>query len=418
MGFIASLKRLLSVAILMLAGMCTALVLVNLIPNDRIMSHLRSSMSATNYQPSQLGFGKVDFWGECSAASMGVGTKADELPLVARSFLSPTIGNCERFQNYLGGNTSVGHNYWRYWHGYQIFSRPILYVANLNQVHYVLVLLFVFSAAFFAIQVARFSRACSWSFVIALFCAPVAAQITMLPHFMVWVLAFSIGGWLLRPASRARAEELDGEYLWFLVLGMLCCFFDLFTVPLITLTVPLLGLYWKGECDSGSRKLTLRSMLILSTLWLAGYSICWATKWLIAGAILGKGAATEISNVIQHRIGVGSGPLGDEGQEFSVSAAASILDNARQCWPGLLAISGLTIARIRPITAAVRSNMRRSSSTLAMPLMLFLMPLVWLAIVKQHSMWHAWFVARIYFSSFAMLIAFILAPQSRSGIQA
>lgn len=46
--------------------------------------------------------------------------------------------------------------------------------------------------------------------------------------------------------------------------------------------------------------------------------------------------------------------------------------------------------------------------------MLFAMPFAWLAVVEQHSIWHAWFVSRIYFTSFALVIAGILALPRRA----
>ena len=106
-----TVRHLLFVAAFTLAGMCAALVVVNLVPNDRLLSHLRSSISRTNYQSSQLGLGKVDFFSECIAATVGLGHSADQLPLVTRSFLSPVIGNCDEFQEFINGKTNEGFNY-------------------------------------------------------------------------------------------------------------------------------------------------------------------------------------------------------------------------------------------------------------------------------------------------------------------
>jgi hypothetical protein len=411
-----TLGYLLFVAGFTLAGMCAALVLVNLIPNDRLLSHIRSSISVTNYQQSQLGLGRVGFFDECIAATVGLGHRAEQLPLVIRSFLSPVIGNCESFQEFINGKTNEGYNYWRYWHGYQILSRPLLYRFTLSGVHYILFALLLLSGVFFASQVSRFSSSCSWSLVIAFLCVPIVDQIAILPYAMVWTIAFSVGGLLLLP-STSSTKKGRNPYVWFLVLGMLCCFFDLFTVPLVTLTVPLLGLYWKGEFSEGE-KLTVRSICLLSVMWLAGYSICWATKWLIVFMIYGRGAMTDLANVIQHRIGLGRGPMGDNGEYLKVTALRSILINAKVCWYGWVIVSGLAIARIRPLAIAMSSIKQWSYSAIAVPLVLFGMPVVWLAVIEQHSIWHSWFVAQIYFTSFAIMIALILVPRLRSGGEA
>jgi hypothetical protein len=410
-----TLGHLLLAAALTLAGMWAALVAVNLIPNDRLLAHVRSSISATNYQQSQFGLGKVDFFEECVGATLGLGDRAQQLSVVMRSFLSPVIGNCDEFQEFINGKTDQGFNYWRYWHGYQILSRPLLYRFTLAGVHYVVFALFLLSGVFFVSQVWRISSGCGWSLVIAFLCVPIVDQLAMLAHAMVWIIAFSVGGWLLLP-SKSSAPKGRNLYLWFLVLGMLCCYFDLFTVPLVSLTIPLVGLYWKGELSEGE-KLTVRSICLLSVMWLAGYSICWSTKWLIVFVINGRGAMTDLANVIQHRIGVGGSPMGDNGQYLKVSALRSILINAKACWYGWLIVGGLAIARIRPLARALSSFKQWSFSGVAVPLVLFGMPLVWLAVMQQHSIWHSWFVARIYFTSFAIMIAWILEPRLRPGYE-
>ena len=227
---------------------------------------------------------------------------------------------------------------------------------------------------------------------------------------MVWIISVSVGGWLLSPSISSSANALRDPNVMFLAIGMLCCFFDLFTVPLVTLTVPLLGLYWKGEFDVDSPKLTVRRIGILSIMWLAGYSICWATKWVIVAMIAGMGVITELSSVIQFRIG-GGGPLRYDGQGLSFTAVRSMLDNAAVCRHGLWIVAVLLIVRIRPLVAALLSDLSNknwSFSAVTVPLVLFAMPLVWLAVVEQHSIWHAWFVARIYFSSFAIMLGLFL----------
>jgi hypothetical protein len=431
MELLRTVRHFLFVAGLTLAGMCAAILAVNLIPNDRLLTNVGSSTSLTNFQPSQFGFGQVDFWDECIAATLGLGHGADQLSWVKRSFLSPVIGNCKEFQKYKNGElwvpfnelseesappTNLGFNYWRYWHGYQILSRPFLYRFSLYRLHYVLFALFVVSGVFFVAQVSRFSSTCSWSLVIASLCVPLVDQVTIVTQSLVWILAFSFSGWLLLP-STSTARRPHHPYVWFMVTGMLCCFFDLLTVPLVTLTVPLVALYWKGEFDGGSPKLTIRRIFMLSAIWLAGYSVCWAAKWAIVALIGGTGVITELSKIIQHRLGIGGGALGDGGQDLSVSAARSILSNIRVCRYGLLIVTGILIVRIRPLMARIRPWAARLSkgslSAVAVPLLICGMPIAWLAVMQQHSILLSWFVARIYFGSFAIVLAFFLAPGPR-----
>ncbi len=402
--------RCLVVGSLTLIGMCVAVVLVNAIPNDRILANVRSSISVTDFPPSQAGLANFAAWDDCTAATIGLGPTGKGMPLINRSFLSPVVESCDKFQKYLSGAPNQGMNYWRYWHGSQLLSRPILFRYGLGMVHWVSFSLFVLCGLFFGSQVSRFTGAGAWSLAFAFLCVPIAEQTGVLSHSMVWMVAFLGGGILLVPDGRA-SEDYRDPHVWFLVLGMLCCFFDFLTVPIVTLAVPLLGLYWRGGVIPGSPKLTVGRILIFSALWAAGYSICWTTKWIIVAALGEPSVMNEILKIIKHRLGTAGGPLGDRGEALSVSATRSILDNARWCRHGLILLAVVALIRARVLVPRLDSVWRWSLSAAARPaLVIFAMPFVWLATVQQHSIVHSWFVAPVYFCDFALLFMVILAP--------
>ena len=408
---------LLLIGVLLLLSMCCTVVLVNAIPNSRILKHVFSSASPVDYQPSQLGSGMideftgmVDYYDECVASTVGLGPQADEEHLVARSFLSPDIGSCSQLQSYRRGHYE-GMNYWRFWHGYQVFLRPLLFFFQLQQIRFLSFAAFVCLAAFFVCQVARFNASCGLAIVLALLCIPAASQISLFPLMMVWVVPFSLGGWLLL-RSPAADERLLRKAA-FLAAGMLCCFLNFLTVPLLSLTIPLLALYWKGEFDADSSKLTLRELLVLSALWLTGYAACWASKWILTAILLNGGVVTDqLGAVIRYRLGMGPDPNGSLPRP--VSPARSVFKNVRSCWSGCLIVVALAIIRFRPLLSAARSRKRVNIAAVAVPLVLFTMPVAWLLALEEHSILHAWFVSQIYFTSFALLLAMILRTP-RSG---
>ena len=110
------------VAILLMASL---LIAVSSIPNARIAKHVRSSMAPENYQRSPTGQYQIDYYTECVAATMGLLTGPNN-SVLKQAFLSPTLSHCEAtkkaFENGQAGPEAG--NYWRYWHGYQIITRP------------------------------------------------------------------------------------------------------------------------------------------------------------------------------------------------------------------------------------------------------------------------------------------------------
>jgi hypothetical protein len=353
----------------------------------------------------------VDYFDECIAATVGLGPQADGESLIARSFLSPDIGSCSAFHDYRNGRYE-GQNYWRFWHGYQIFLRPLLFFFDLGQIRFISFAAFVCLAGFFVLRIARFSQVCAAATIAALLCVPAANQVALFPHMAIWAMSFSMSAWLLRPSSPADSEIRTRVV--FLGSGMLCSFLSFFIVPLLSLTIPLLALYWKGEFAPGNNRLTLRGISILSTIWLTGYATCWASKWILAACLLGGGAVTEqLSAVMRYRLGTGPGPA--DAPHLSISPVRSILLNVRACWYGCWIVGALLIVRFRPLLRAARSWKHRTIAGFAVPGTLFAMPIAWLLVVEEHSILHAWFVGQIYFTSFALLIAALLHPSTKNG---
>ena len=134
--------RLLRVAILMAALPAMGLLLVvvaDLVPSKPIVDHLVEDQSsgrltAEQYRQSPYG-NQIDEFTECIGATMGLGNPVGTNPLES-AIRSPTLGNCEstteRIDTYLAGDgLERSYDYYRYWHGYAVISRPLLAVVGL-----------------------------------------------------------------------------------------------------------------------------------------------------------------------------------------------------------------------------------------------------------------------------------------------
>lgn len=389
-------------ATLVCAVLC--LFLVNLLPGSPTLWNVLASASTENYPTSQIGLGQVDDFTECIAVTIGLGENAERMTPLKRAVASPTLGNCQDLQKYARGDHKSQSEYWRYWNGYQIFSRPILLFGDVRLLHAASFTMLAAAFGWFLYSISKFGLSRAVAVAAAVVCVPAPEQLGNLPHSVVLILAFCAAAFAV---TRKRPTR-TGWKAEFIVLGMLCSFLDLSTIPVVSLSLPLLALYWKGDADPASPRLTASDIVILSILWAGGWLVCWMCKWLVA-AIGGEPAVlATLQNIIAHRLGGGVGPLGDDGRPLAVTPIVSLTHNLSFCVWGLILVMALVTSRARSIAAAIVRGKRRALADYLPPLMIFLLPIVWLCAVEQHSIWHASFVSRVYLTNFAMVIAWLL----------
>ena len=88
----------------------------------------------------------------------------------------------------------------------------------------------------------------------------------------------------------------------FFVVGGLATFFDLLTVPIITLGIPLTLLILLQNKQDFNIKKSIIEIIKLSILWVIGYVMIFVSKWVIASIILQKDAITVAINQIFFRV--------------------------------------------------------------------------------------------------------------------
>lgn len=392
------------VALLLMASL---LIAVSSIPNAPIAEHVRWSMAPENYQRSPTGQYQIDYFTECVAATIGLLTGPNNSAL-KQAFLSPTLSHCEAtkkaFENGQAGPEAG--NYWRYWHGYQIITRPFLYFSNLKTLRIAVFIAFCVSCFFFIENVRKYVGTtpanCA---LLAMLCVPLYSALYLITHGLVWIVAFSAGAWLLHLAHHSKEYFRNNCLNIFIFVGMATSFFDLLTTPLITLTIPLLALYWGGLLPGSAHfPRPLASLALISCVWALGYVGCWAMKWVATSLLFDVSFSHHVLGAIAFRL---SGSV--EGTETTISK--SVGSNLWESRNGLIIITGLVAVRV--VTALFLTRSRcftlpfRSVSEAATFLILSGLPFVWLCAARNHSIIHAWFVAPILYPTFALTIALV-----------
>ncbi|WP_300364831.1 hypothetical protein [uncultured Subdoligranulum sp.] len=275
-------------------------------------------------------------------------------------------------------------SYARYWHGYLIWLRPLLCLMDYPGVR--LVQYAVLAALFAAVLVLLRRRCGLWAAVwfavsqllVTVFWAPHQVQ-----YFTCFAVAYGGCAWVL-----ARPRRSDSFCLALVVLGVVTAFCDLLVTPVLTLGLPLTC--WLLEPQQRLRAGGRQCALVLGgcLCWSTGYGLCWAAKWVLAALVTGNNVIADAL----HQIGVRTAADTWHGMELTWSNIFQFVYSALQSrglfWP-LVAAALLAVAAF---ALTVRS---RAALVRAAPLAFAaVLPLVWFAVLRTHSIQHGWFTWR------------------------
>jgi hypothetical protein len=380
--------------------MFLSVVAANLIPNDAILASLRRSLPTENYQVL-FGSTRTDQHAECVVATIGLGPQIHELGLVQRSILSPTLGNCEQSWKFLRTGINEGRDYWRYWHGTQIIQRPALAIASVLDVR--ALTLFLFASSFMFAFLALYRNGLqvpAFAMFAGLFFVPLQSALFVLPHAMDWIIGFLACGWLIMRVKGDAPLSVYGIIGSFFFVGMLTAFFGALTEPLLSLTIPLFGLFWAGFIEKKEQAPIGLALIAAATCsWLIGYAASWSTKWLLA-AVLVDGVVSQISNVVNFRLG-GS---------FHTTAATSMNSIQAALHQVRTPVILVAVFFIVSLLALIRlmQTIRPNWSDLASFIFISAIPFAWMTVLRNHTIVHAFFVSAMLYISFAMVLTLIL----------
>lgn len=275
-------------------------------------------------------------------------------------------------------------SYARYWHGYLIWLRPLLCLMDYSGVRLVqyAVLAVLFAAVTVLLRRRCGTRAAVWFVVsqllVTAFWAPHQIQ-----YFTCFAVAYGGCAWVL-----ARPRRSDALCLALLVLGVVTAFCDLLVTPVLTLGLPLTCwlLEPQQRLRAGGRQCALAAGGCLC--WGVGYGLCWAAKWVLAALVTGQNVLADA----WHQIGVRTAADTWHGMELTWSNifqfVYSTLQDRGLFWP-LVAVVVLA-ALAFGFSLRGREALRRGA-----PLALAaVLPLVWFAALRTHSIQHGWFTWR------------------------
>lgn len=167
--------------------------------------------------------------------------------------------------------------YSRYWHGYLVVLKPLLFLTSVNTIRLINACLQLFMVGWCVILMTKKKEdGLAYAFLGALpflYFVSTFASLSQSICLYLMLLAVMI---LLAFDNSLYKNKLFGIY--FLLVGMATAYFDFLTYPLITLGFPLcIYLSLHGE----NCKKNCFQMFRLSAEWTVGYAWMWISKWMI-----------------------------------------------------------------------------------------------------------------------------------------
>lgn len=281
------------------------------------------------------------------------------------------------------------HTYARYWHGYLIYLKPLLFLMNWEQVVYFgIILQIVLMAAVVFAAIRAGSRetvavvACGVLFIKPLL---VLVSLTM---SVCWII--TLAALLVMLLCHNQLERRKWYPEFFLVTGIATAYFDFLTYPVVTLGFPLCVCFLIKEGESCKEKLLQLAGYCIS--WGIGYGGMWALKWVIADVTLHTGTIKDaLWSIIGRTEAIGGRPRFNGGGYvigLNLDEYDSVLYRIAAIILVLTALAVVAAACRKAGTAYVMAQ-------LAPFVLVFCIPFVWIILVQHHSALHARFTFRI-----------------------
>lgn len=370
------------------------LILVYCIPEGPIQEHLSDAPQVLEKEGDQLirGFPTTFLTNFTDAIMLSMAGYDDPEPAYRAALLSrfPAVEGSwrpiETLADYLqGGQGLIAFEYDRYWHGYLVVLKPLLYFFHYGQIR----MLGMFAQyALFIRLAALLLRRNKGGYIVPL----ASAAICLTPFVLALSFANAVCFYIILISSimqltiHERLSKGRGYFLFFTAAGMAAGYFDFLTWPVATLGFPLVLYLILEEGEKEKKK--LRELFLFAVCWGIGYAGMWAEKWLLASLILEHNVFADAFSTIRARSG-GAGGIGLSGRIDAALLNLKVFGNPPYlmfflCNLGYQA-AGMLRRRVSP-----KGLFKRSAGFAAAAVL----PLLWYIAAAEHSQIHYTFTYR------------------------
>lgn len=272
--------------------------------------------------------------------------------------------------------------YARYWHGYLIILRPLLIFFNITEIRTILLVLFAILGIILLYKLyKKINLGTAIIFLLGFIICDYFYIGISLQGTSVFLIATIASIILL-------SKDIKDKPMFFMIIGGLASFFDLLTVPIITLGIPLLiysSLQFKEKYNF---KVLLIDILKYCIFWGIGFLGVWFIKWLLVDILYNKGLIQTSINQFMYR----TKSSGDEALNFIeiLNRNLSLLSQVFGiCILGVIIYTFCKIYKLGNI-----KNIFLNVKEIIIYLIISFIVICWYFIFKQHSYQHFFFTYR------------------------
>ncbi len=403
-----------------------ASALASLVPDRLILDALVGSVQRQeiiNIPQVALSGRGVDVFSDCIALTMGLGESDGGL---ASTWLrSPTLGSCdgtiESIRRYEAGQgLSGGYEYFRYWHGYTVVSRPLVATIGVTGLRIVMFWAFIAALAGFGRRLWRFHGPVAPLALLApfLLTSDTVELARSLPHGVPAIVAVC-GAWAVHRAVAGRAPDVEVSP-WSsaddlrlataaFVAGGAYVFVDVLTTPPGAWALVVCVAMLAAARRFGGIRLVGRGA-IAGAAWIVGWVWTWVSKWAISAVVLGFDRVRDsVGDAVDDR-------LAGERDYIDLAPFNAVRLNVETWLDHPLTPLVLVTIAVTTVVTWRHPTHRAVWSTRLIIALPALLPLLWFEVLRNHSLVHVLFVYRsLGVSAGIVAVALLVDPRSLRG---
>lgn len=300
---VKSILKYVSIYMIVIAIFITALILSSLFPRDWIQQNAEESaiILFDEGNPNKILDMKFDNYTDAlminTAYSIDPQHPFESILLARKNYLPGTEqmihqdANGELVSSIDGGFNILGelyktvqkdiresYEYARYWHGYLVFLRPALLFLNISQIKVIMGIMLAVLAFYLLLSL--------YKKIPTKFCYIILLGLAFSDFFLMGLTLQGVMTFFISIIASIlickRFDKIKSIGSYFMVIGMVTCFLDLLTHPIITLGIPMIVyLLLKQEKEEITLTEAIKIIIINSILWGIGYVITNLTKWIL-----------------------------------------------------------------------------------------------------------------------------------------
>ena len=429
-GVMIRILAICSFGLLALIGVFIALLAMTLEFTDdsRIATNLREAITTRSVTPDNYPLSpfdhhlhKSDQFTDCVAFSIDLSN--NDRSLIYRVAATPRVGSIPDIRTpcadlvtaIMAGTAKATVPYSRYWHGYIVYLRPMLSMMSLGKIHRVNAILLY--AALLLLAYRFFLLFGPWAFPVILLPFAASADLLTMPLVTTHAVAFIwifLSVAIIAISLQRWSEKFEIVVALSAFAGAIFNFVSFLNNPplapsLIGFLVMTKFLSSTNDPDRIRRAIVNAGLVVTS--WFVGFTIAWIAKWMLAASVLGTEAIRE---VVFQAAGGGYDSTAMARQLHILEPTLYVLSEGLNHFMSYIAASWLVAAAILAWCAATRRlNMTDITDFLILQAPL-LVPVIWVEIMRFHSIAHKGFVFRdfLVFEIFPILAALMIARKA------